>query len=231
MKIDHKCNICNKDFPYSEIISAELLNNNLINVISQNVPSFDHLSFICIGDLKNFRAQYLKETIKEDLGEITKLEEEVLNSIKEQEVITDNLNLEFEENLNFGQKVADKIALFGGSWKFILSFGGILIFWIILNSFIISTKPFDPYPFILLNLVLSCLAALQAPIIMMSQNRQSEKDRLKAELDYKINLKAELEIRHLKTKFDQLASHQWRRLLEIQQLQTELMEDLNRQNK
>ncbi len=132
------------------------------------------------------------------------------------------------ENLNFGQRIADKIALFGGSWSFILTFSFLLIAWIIFNAFVIKDHPIDPFPFILLNLILSCLAALQAPIIMMSQNRQSEKDRMRAELDYKVNLKAELEIRHLKSKLDLLASHQWKRLLEIQELQTELMEDLNR---
>lgn len=229
----HKnCDICHKKFPVSELVSSEILSENILNTIQHatNVE-FKPRSFICIPDLNKFRAQFVKESIQDELGEISNLEEEVLNSIKEQDLIVDNLNQQFDTNLTFAQKVADKIALFGGSWSFILSFLGILIFWIILNAVILTTKPFDPYPFILLNLVLSCLAALQAPIIMMSQNRQAEKDRLRAELDYKINLKAELEIRHLKLKLDQLANHQWRRLLEIQELQTELMEDLNRYSK
>lgn len=229
----HKnCDICHKKFPVSELVSSEILSENILNTIHHTTSAeFKSPSFICIPDLNKFRAQFVKESIQDELGEISNLEEEVLNSIKEQDLIVDNLNQQFDTNLTFAQKVADKIALFGGSWSFILSFLGILIFWIILNAVIISTKPFDPYPFILLNLVLSCLAALQAPIIMMSQNRQAEKDRLRAELDYKINLKAELEIRHLKLKLDQLANHQWRRLLEIQELQTELMEDLNRYSK
>lgn len=222
------CNICQKNFPSNELVSAELLNESILKLIAKDHSDFNQHSFICIPDLTKYRAQFVKETIQEDIGELTNLEEEVLKSIKEQEIIADNLNDQFEEKLSFGQRVADKIALFGGSWSFILTFAFLLIAWIIFNSFIIKDKPIDPFPFILLNLILSCLAALQAPIIMMSQNRQAEKDRLRAELDYKVNLKAELEIRHLKSKLDLLASHQWKRLLEIQELQTELMEDLNR---
>ncbi len=226
----HLCEICQKKIPYNEIISAEFLSENIFKMISTKHPNFSQNSFICFPDLNKFRSQFIRQVIQEDIGEITQLEEEVLTSIKEEDLITNNLNNQFEEKFTFGQRVADKIALFGGSWSFILTFGLILILWIILNTFILATNSFDPYPFIFLNLVLSCLAALQAPFIMMSQNRQAEKDRLRAELDYKINLKAELEIRHLKSKIDQLASHQWIRLLEIQQLQTELMQDLNRKN-
>ncbi len=120
------------------------------------------------------------------------------------------------------------MAVFGGSWSFILCFGAVLLVWIAVNSIAVLRQPFDPYPYILLNLVLSCLAAMQAPIIMMSQNRQEAKDRMRAEHDYQVNLKAELEIRHLTWKMDQLLNHQWQRLLEIQKIQTELMEELLR---
>src|SRR5205823_2265166 len=101
-----------------------------------------------------------------------------------------------------------------------------LVVWIVINSLAVLMRPFDPFPYILLNLILSCLAAIQAPIIMMSQNRLEARDRLRAEHDYRVNLKAELEIRHLHWKMDQLLTHQWRRLLEIQQIQTDLMEEL-----
>src|SRR2546425_9205595 len=124
----------------------------------------------------------------------------------------------------FGEWVADQVAEFGGSWEFIISFGVFLLLWIVLNAALLR-QPFDPYPYILLNLILSGLAALQAPIIMMSQNRQEAKDRLRAEHDYRVNLKAELEIRHLIAKLDQLVSHQWQRLLEIQRLQLELLQE------
>ena len=128
--------------------------------------------------------------------------------------------------MTFGQRLSDKIASFGGSWKFIIIFFFILVFWISVNSLILAFKPFDPYPFILLNLILSCLAAIQAPIIMMSQNRQEAKDRLRASHDYQINLKAELEIRQLHQKLDHLLSRQWERLVEIQEVQIELLNEM-----
>jgi uncharacterized membrane protein len=125
-----------------------------------------------------------------------------------------------------GQKVADKVAAFGGSWKFIILFGVFILLWILANIYILMNKGFDPYPFILLNLILSCLAALQAPVIMMSQNRQEEKDRERAKKDYMINLKSELEIRMLHEKLDHLIMHQQEELIEIQKVQIEMMNDI-----
>jgi uncharacterized membrane protein len=124
--------------------------------------------------------------------------------------------------------LSDQIASFGGSWRFIILFGVILVLWIILNAALLLNRGFDPYPFILLNLILSCLAAMQAPIIMMSQNRAELRDRLRSENDYKINLKAELEIRHLHEKIDHLLRRQYNRLFEIQQIQIELLEEIGR---
>jgi uncharacterized membrane protein len=140
--------------------------------------------------------------------------------------LSKNINTEFEQKLTFGERLADRIADFGGSWNFIVIFGGVLLLWVAVNSMIIISRPFDPYPFILLNLVLSCLAAIQAPVILMSQNRQESRDRLRSEHDYLINLKAELEIRHLHEKIDHLLMNHWQRLLEIQEIQMELMEEL-----
>ena len=130
------------------------------------------------------------------------------------------------ERDTFGERLADKIAAFGGSWTFLITFFSVLMGWIILNVFIITTRPFDPYPFILLNLILSCLAAVQAPVIMMSQNRQEQKDRSRAENDYKINLKAEVEIRTLHEKLDHMITYQNKRMMEVQELQMEYLEDL-----
>jgi uncharacterized membrane protein len=228
MKNLKKCVVCQKEFPLSELVSGELLSEYVSNFIRTQCPSWSPQSLICLNDVNHFRSMYVREAIKADLGEITELENDVLQSIKEHEIIADNLNSQFEQNLTFGERLADKIAVFGGSWKFLIMFGTVLVFWIVLNVYFLAKDPFDPYPFILLNLVLSCIAAIQAPVIMMSQNRQSTKDRLRAELDYKINLKAELEIRHLKSKLDQLASHQWRRLLEIQEQQVGLMESFTK---
>ncbi len=207
-------------------------------------PQWNDDSYICHNDLNHYRSQYIQNVLEKERGELSTLEQEVVESLRQHDLITANLNEEIEDQSTIGQKLADKVASFGGSWTFIMLFGSVLISWVMINSISllgnwIATlsglptgleKPFDPYPFIFLNLVLSCLAAIQAPIIMMSQNRASEKDRLHAENDYRINLKAELEIRHLHSKMDLLLTHQWQRLLEIQQVQTDLLEELSDRN-
>src|SRR5262244_4363289 len=156
---------------------------------------------------------------------LTELEEKVIRHLAERRHISRNINREFDEKLTFGQRLADGVAVFGGSWTFILIFCLILLIWVALNSFILLHRggAFDPYPYILLNLVLSMLAALQAPVIMMSQNRQAVKDRLDAAHDYEVNLKAELEIMSLHEKVDLLREQQWRELLELQQEQIRLL--------
>lgn len=156
----------------------------------------------------------LKE--KEELGTI-------LEIIKTRETLAENINDSYDEQLTFGERLSDKIASFGGSWRFILTFLGFLVVWMIINVILVA-RAFDPYPFILLNLCLSCVAALQAPVIMMSQNRQEQRDRLRAENDYKVNLKAELEIRSLHEKIDHLMIHKRDHLIEIQQMQLKELE-------
>lgn len=131
---------------------------------------------------------------------------------------------EFDAQLTFGERLADRVAGFGGSWTFILLFIAFLIGWMIFNSLVLARHAFDPYPYILLNLVLSCLAALQAPVIMMSQNRAAEKDRMQAQNDYEVNVKAELEILQLQEKLNELREHDWVALVEMQQRQIELLE-------
>ncbi|MCB1020591.1 MAG: DUF1003 domain-containing protein [Bryobacterales bacterium] len=138
------------------------------------------------------------------------------------ETVAGNVNAEFREQLSFGQRMADRVAAIGGSWAFVLSFLLIISVWMYFN--VAAAQRFDPYPFILLNLVLSCLAALQAPIIMMSQNRQAAKDRLTAQNDYEVNLKAEIEVAAMSAKIDELMDAHWRELLELQMRQVELLE-------
>jgi uncharacterized membrane protein len=150
----------------------------------------------------------------------------VIESLARHETLAENVDAQFQKKRSLGERLADRIADFGGSWTFISLFGGFILIWIAINSVLLIARPFDPYPFILLNLMLSCLAAAQAPIIMMSQNRQEARDRLRSENDYRVNLKAELEIRHLHEKLDHLLQHQWERLIEIQQIQIELMNEL-----
>ena len=185
---------------------------------------------LCVDCLDLFREEYVQDALKEEVGELTQLEQEVVASMKQQETLTENLNLSFEKSTTVGQRVADKVASFGGSWTFIGAFAAVLGAWIVTNSVTVFFRPFDPYPYILLNLLLSCLAAIQAPIIMMSQNRMEARDRLRSENDYQVNLKAELEIRHLHEKLDVLLKHQWQKLLEIQQIQMDFMKELAHRN-
>ena len=150
----------------------------------------------------------------------------MVESIAKNELLSKDLEEELSKDLTRGQRVADRIASFGGSWTFISFFFLFLILWMSTNVFVLIKKPFDPYPFILLNLILSCLAAIQAPVIMMSQNRKEEKDRKRSQNDYKVNLKAELEIKLLNEKIDHMIIHQNQRMLEIQQLQTDYLDDI-----
>jgi uncharacterized membrane protein len=220
------CQICKEQKKQKEVIPAELIREPIAETIRKTHPDWSLSGFICIADLNQFRAKYVQDVLETEKGELSTLEEQVMKSLKEHEVLSKNINIEFDRRLTLGERLADKIAEFGGSWRFILSFSGVFLLWIAINSFALIWRPFDPFPFILLNLVLSCLAAIQAPIIMMSQNRQEAKDRLRSEHDYSINLKAELEIRHLHEKVDHLLMNQWQRLLEIQEIQMELMEEL-----
>ena len=221
------CQICKEEKRLSEVLPGELVRTPVVELIRKKYPEWSSKGFICLTDLNHFRTEYVQDVLEAEQGEMSALEQEVVRSLKEHELLAKNINLEFDRELTLGQRLADKVAEFGGSWSFIVSFGVILVVWIAINSIALIWR-FDPYPFILLNLVLSCIAALQAPVIMMSQNRQEAKDRLRAEHDYQINLKAELEIRHLNAKIDLLLTHQWHRLLEIQQIQTELIEELAR---
>jgi uncharacterized membrane protein len=220
------CQVCKEQKKISEVLSAEMIREPIAERIKATHPDWSSQSFICIPDLNRFRAEYVQNVIKEDRGELSALEEQVVRSLAEQELLSKNINVEYDRQRTLGERWADKLAIFGGSWRFIGIFCGVLFLWVVMNTALIIWKQFDPYPFIFLNLVLSCLAAIQAPVILMSQNREEARDRLQAEHDYRINLKAELEIRHLHEKMDHLLMNQWQRLMEIQQIQMELMEEL-----
>lgn len=195
-------------------------------LITEAHGGFDEQGWICLDDLQFFQQRYVRSMLEAEKGELTDLETEVLRGLHEQEILARNPDVVFEAERTFGQRMADAIAEFGGSWGFILTFLALLCAWIAVNSFLLISGPFDPYPYILLNLLLSTLAALQAPVIMMSQKRQEARDRERAMHDYQVNLKAELEIRQLHQKVDHLLSHQWERLVEIQQIQMELINEV-----
>jgi len=222
------CQICQKSKSPQEGQMAEFIRPSLVEFIKKCVPAFDEKGFICLDDLGQFRKDYVREVLQDEIGELSALDQEVIESLHEHEILSSDIERQFEKKLTFGERLSDRIAEFGGSWKFLISFGAVIFVWIAANVVLLATRAFDPYPFILLNLILSCLAAVQAPVIMMSQNRAEARDRLRAENDYKINLKAELEIRHLHEKIDHLLRRQYNRLFEIQQIQIELLEELGR---
>ncbi len=224
------CQICGEQKDLAEVVPADIIREPLVGTIQKKHPKWSPTGFICISDLNHFRAEYVREILETEKGELSSLEEQVMKSLKEQELLSKNINIEFEQKLTFGERVADMLAKFAGSWLFITVFASVILLWIVVNTIALISKPFDPYPFILLNLMLSCVAAMQAPVIMMSQNRQEAKDRLRSEHDYVVNLKAELEIRNLHEKMDHLLANQWQRLLQIQEIQTELMEELARKS-
>ena len=222
------CQICGKTYPQRDVFPAASIREAIAELIREQHPEWSNDGFICRADLAVFRARYIERMIASERGELTTLEAEVVRSLREHELLAKDTEETFERALTLGQRLADRMATFGGSWSFLILFGVFLLGWIGVNSAVLLTRPFDPFPYILLNLILSCLAAIQAPVIMMSQNRQEAKDRLRGQHDYQVDLKAELEIRHLHEKLDHLLSRQWERLVEIQQVQLDLLTELTR---
>ncbi|MBN1258548.1 DUF1003 domain-containing protein [Candidatus Peregrinibacteria bacterium] len=220
------CSICGRVYAPKSLFPSELIRDGIAVLIRKKNPDWDGTGYVCQICLNQYRTEYVEKALKMQKGEVSALERKVLKGLKEHDIVAQDINTAFDRQLTVGERVADKVATFGGSWKFVISFGAFIFIWIIINVILLVTKPFDPYPFILLNLMLSCLAAIQAPIIMMSQNRMEDRDRMRSEEDYKVNLKAELEIRHLNEKLDHLLNRQWQRLLEIQQIQLDLMEEM-----
>jgi uncharacterized membrane protein len=228
MKTSH---ISKQEIQKGEDIKGQDIREGIFNFIKSDFPYFEKESFITIAELNQYRRLYLTSLITQEKGEIAVIDRDVMEAIKNNSILSENIQDEIEADLTFGQRLADKVAGFGGSWTFIITFFSFIVIWMLINIWFLATSPFDPFPFILLNLILSCLAAIQAPIIMMSQNRQEQKDRQRGEHDYKINLKAELEIKLLSEKMDHLLVHQNKRLLEIQEIQTDYLEDLMKELK
>ena len=224
-----KSDISNNEFPISERISGKSVRQSILNLVIQNNPQFTVDKFLSNSELNDYREKYISDYLVKQIGELTEVEKTVLSSLKDKTTLTDKIVGDDEQTLTTGQRIADKVASFGGSWKFIILFGLFILIWISLNIFWLTNRSFDPFPFILLNLILSCLAAIQAPVIMMSQNRQEDKDRERAKKDYMVNLKSELEIRMLHEKIDHLIIYQQQELLEIQKVQIEMMNDILKQ--
>ena len=225
------CHVTRKEFNINECYKADSLREHLFDFISGEYPGFDKESYLSIESLNHIRRKYLGALVQQESKEMNLIDNEVIDALTHNKILSENIEPDLEEKLTTGQRLADRIAEFGGSWKFIITFFSLLAVWMAVNIFILVNKPFDPFPFILLNLILSCLASIQAPVIMMSQNRQEQKDRSRGEHDYKINLKAELEIKLLHEKIDHLIVHQNKRLIEIQEIQTDYLEEILQETK
>ena len=224
-----KSDVSKIEFPISERVSAKTIRHSILEVIQKVNPQFSHDSYLSRNELNNYRVKAISDYLAKEMGELTELEKTVLTSVTNNSTLTDKIDGEEKLSLTLGQRIADKVASFGGSWTFIISFGVFIFLWISVNVYWLVNKGFDPYPFILLNLILSCVAALQAPVIMMSQNRQEDKDRERSKKDYMINLKSELEIRTLHEKIDHFIMDQQQELLELQKTQIEMMNDILKQ--
>ncbi|MBL8566894.1 MAG: DUF1003 domain-containing protein [Hyphomicrobiaceae bacterium] len=219
--------ISGRSFRPRDLVALETVRPSLAVRILADHPNLQPGALVSREDLAHYRLLVVQELLLKEHGEIDELDRAVAESMSREASLVANVQNQFASQRTFGERLSDRMASFGGSWTFIVLFAAVLGSWIVLNI-AEGGQAFDPYPFILLNLVLSCLAAIQAPIIMMSQQRQEAKDRLRALNDYQVNLKAELEIRHLHEKIDHLTSKQWQRLLEIQQMQLDMMEDRGR---
>ena len=215
--------ISGKLYRKRDLVKLATLRPTLADFIRRDFPDLPNNAMISVRELARYRMRYTEQLLQQEHGEFSELDREVAESIAKQDTIAEDTETEFEEHRSLGDILADHLASFGGSWRFLISFGLVLLAWMAINV-LAGGHAFDAYPFILLNLCLSCVAAIQAPIIMMSQKRQEAKDRLRADNDYRVNLKAELEIRHLHEKVDYLISKQWHRLAEIQQIQMDIME-------
>ena len=218
------CSICGKSFPRRDLFAFHDVRPGISDLIAAEHADWKDGALICKAELARYRRLYVERMLEAERGEIGALEHQVLDSIETGQTVS--RAPADTGSATFGQRMADRVASFGGSWTFILTFLAILSLWIVVNVVGLLRAPFDPYPFILLNLVLSCVAALQAPVIMMSQGRKEDKDRARAESDYRVNLKAELEIRQLHDKIDHQLARQWERLAEMQQIQIEILEEM-----
>ncbi|WP_454915323.1 DUF1003 domain-containing protein [Xanthobacter sediminis] len=225
------CDVCARAVPLAEVVVVAELRPALAAFAQESHPELTADGRVCADDLSRLRAAFVAGLLERERGELGQLEMEVVESLAAHETLAEDVEKSFERERTFGDRMSDALATFGGSWGFIGFFGGLLAVWIVFNLLMVERDQFDPYPFILLNLVLSCVAAIQAPVIMMSQKRVEVRDRMRAENDFKVNLKAELEIRHLHEKLDHLLGQQWERLAQIQEIQLDLLEAMNERRK
>jgi uncharacterized membrane protein len=222
--------IAGTEHPQHEMVALCALRPSLVHLIHSDHPGLPDDALISQATANVYRSRYVAQMLRRERGALSKLDEEIVKSIASQDIITDNPDADDQATRTIAERASDGLASFGGSWTFIMSFSVFLGLWMLWNA-IRGSAAFDPFPFILLNLILSTLAAVQAPIIMMSQKRQEDRDRARARSDYQVNLKAELEIRLLHEKIDHLIQREWRRLEETHAIEQELFDTASRQPK
>jgi len=225
---ERRCQLCGRTGRRGELLRSDSVRPQVAEHIARTHQVWNGTSFVCRSCLASESGNYVVAALERERGELSTIERELAKKSGESLLIAEHLDEEFQRSITFGQRAADATARIGGSWGFVIGFGLVLATWIALNSFALAGDAFDPYPYILLNLVLSCLAALQAPIIMMAQNRQAARDRAQADQDFRVNLKAEIAIMNLHEKLDHLLHTQWERLLELQQIQIDMLSDLEK---
>lgn len=212
-----------RDLPRHRLVRLGALRPALMALIRQDHPALSDTDLIGTDTANRYRSRYLEQLLRHERGAFSDLDAEIVKSIANQETVAENIEDDTAGARSFGDRAADALATFGGSWAFLITFSAFLAAWMLWNR-AQGTQAFDPFPFILLNLILSTLAAVQAPIIMMSQRRQEARDRRRARSDYQVNLKAELEIRLLHEKIDHLIAREWQRLEEARAVQLELLD-------
>ena len=222
------CPISKKHTPDDHRIPRHAVNPKILELIAKEHPEVAESQWFARHTVNEYRDKHIRSMLDKERGDMSELEKQVVQAINDNKVLVTNPNEDIADVSSLGARVADMVAKFGGSWAFVISFTTFILIWIIINTlFLVNVEGFDPYPFILLNLALSCIAALQAPIIMMSQNRQAAKDRIRSENEYKINLKAEIEIQNLTHKIDLMLEQHWSHLIEIQELQMNMLTDIS----
>jgi uncharacterized membrane protein len=223
--VEQSCPLCGKPGDAETFQAPSTLNKDFVALVKKDFPDWKVNTSVCPECFQ----KYHHHSLASEWSRFTRFERDLVRRISQRRTAAKNTNKVFDDTLTFGQRIADQVAQFGGSWTFIFIFGAILLAWVVINSVLLIRRaggPFDPYPYILLNLFLSMLAAIQAPVIMMSQNRLASKDRLDATHDYEVNLKAELEIQQLHQKMDELREAQWRQLVEMQQEQIQSLRSI-----
>jgi uncharacterized membrane protein len=222
------CGICGAEKTQSQMMPGALVRSGVVEEIHKAHPDWAGAGYICLKDLNHFRMQYVENLLAAEKGALTDSDRQVLTSLKQHETLACDIDARSAAATSMGERLADRLTDFVGSWMFLLVFLAVMLAWVGVNSWVLIIRPFDPYPYIFLNLVLSCMAAVQAPVIMMSQNRQDTRDRLRAEQDYRLNLKNELQLRHLHDRLDHLLPRQWERLVEIHQIQIDMLAEFSR---